>query len=217
MSAAPHPAAGHPSVVIDEGAEVGEETRIWHFSHVMGGARIGARCSLGQGCFVGDGAILGSGVKVQNNVSIYGGTTIEDAVFLGPSCVFTNVSNPRAEVNRRTLYEPTLVRRGATIGANATIVCGVSIGRYAFVAAGAVVTSDIPDYGRVLGVPGRLSGYVSRHLHPLDFDDEGLATCRESGLRYSLEGEHVRCLDLSEDSPLPEELQLGARAYREFE
>ena len=222
MNDAPaRPFEAHKTAVIGEPATIGPGTRIWHFCHVMSGARIGAGCSVGQGGFVAAGAILGDRVKVQNNVSIYGGTVIEDDVFLGPSCVLTNVSNPRAQVNRRTLYERTLIRRGATIGANATVVCGVTIGRYAFVAAGAVVTRDIPDYGRVIGVPGRHAGYVSRHGHPLEFGDvteaARVATCRESGLRYELSDAGVRCPDLDEDAPLPDALATGERAYREFD
>ena len=148
----------HPTAVMDEGAVIGKGTKIWHFCHVMKGARIGERCVLGQNVNVDGGTIIGNNVKVQNNVSIYTGMEIEDDVFLGPSCVLTNVTNPRSQVNRRDLYEKTLIRRGATIGANATIVCGVTIGRYAFVAAGAVVTKDVPDYALVVGNPARQRG-----------------------------------------------------------
>ena len=148
----------HPTAVVDEGAVIGKGTKIWHFCHVMKGAKIGERCVLGQNVNVDGGTIIGNNVKVQNNVSIYTGVEIEDDVFLGPSCVLTNVTNPRSQVNRHSLYERTLIRRGATIGANATIVCGVTIGRYAFVAAGAVVTKDVPDYALVLGNPARQKG-----------------------------------------------------------
>ena len=155
---------------------------------------------------------------MQNNVAIYTGTTIEDDVFLGPSCVLTNVTNPRSQVVRRSLYEETLIRRGATIGANATIVCGITIGRYAFVAAGAVVARDVPDYGFVMGVPGRLKGWMSRHGHLLDFTGGNEAECPESGLRYQLNaaGDAVNCLDLDEDASLPEELSTGKKAYDDF-
>src|SRR5512134_366540 len=149
----------HPSSFVDEGANIGAGTRIWHFCHVLSGAVIGERCSFGQNCSIAGGTVIGNNVKVQNNVSIYEGTTIEDDVFLGPSCVLTNVTNPRSQVVRRALYEKTLLRRGASIGANATVVCGVTIGRYAFVGAGSVVTSNVPDYALVVGVPGRRAGY----------------------------------------------------------
>jgi len=203
----------HPTAVVDEGAQIGAGTKIWHFSHVFGKAIIGERCNFGQNTMVSDGVTIGNNVKVQNNVAIYTGTTIEDDVFLGPSCVLTNVTNPRSQVVRRNLYEETLIRQGATIGANATIVCGIALGRYSFVAAGAVVTRNVPDYGLVVGVPGRLKGWMSRHGHPLEFDDEGLATCPESGLRYQFESDSVRCLDLEEDEPLPENLATGSRPY----
>lgn len=209
----------HPTAVIDEGAQIGSGTKIWHFAHVFSKAQIGSGCSLGQNTMVAD-AILGNNVKVQNNVAIYAGTTIEDDVFLGPSCVLTNVSNPRSQVVRQSLYEPTLIRRGATIGANATVVCSVTLGRYCFVAAGAVVTGDVPDYALVVGVPGRHIGWMSRHGHPLTFDDQSQAQCPESGLRYALtqsEGQaEVRCLDLDEDAPLPADLAVGTKPYREF-
>ena len=148
----------HPTAVVDEGSIIGEGTAIWHFSHVCAGAVIGNNCSLGQNVLVADNASLGNNVKVQNNVAIYGGITVEDDVFLGPSCVLTNVTNPRSQVSRKSLYEKTLIKRGGTIGANATIVCGITLGRYCFIGAGTVVTKDIPDYGLVLGNPGKLSG-----------------------------------------------------------
>lgn len=209
----------HPTAVIDEGARIGSGTRIWHFAHILAEARIGNDCSLGQNTMVAD-AQLGNNVKVQNNVAIYSGTTIEDDVFLGPSCVLTNVTNPRSQVVRRSLYEPTRIRRGATIGANATVVCSVTLGRYCFIAAGAVVTGDVPDYGLVVGVPGRRVGWMSRHGHPLAFDEQGQAVCPESGLRYVLAGTaeqpQVRCLDLDEEAPLPPHLAVGTQPYREF-
>jgi len=157
----------HPTAVVDEGAQIGKGTKIWHFCHIMKGAKVGERCVFGQNVNVDGGAVIGNNVKVQNNVSIYTGLVIEDDVFLGPSCVLTNVSNPRSQVNRHSLYEKTLIRRGATIGANATIVCGVTLGRYCFVGAGAVVTKDVPDYGLVLGNPARQKGWMSRHGHIL--------------------------------------------------
>jgi len=208
----------HPTAVVDEGAAIGSGTRIWHFAHVCRGARIGRNCVLGQNTFVADGVRLGDNVKVQNNVSIYTGTEIEDDVFLGPSCVLTNVTNPRSQVNRHALYERTLIRRGATIGANATIVCGVTIGRYAFIAAGAVVTRDVPDYALMVGVPARQRGWVSRHGHPLPPPGpDGIRVCPETGFRYQeIEPGLLRCLDLGEDDPLPEPLRTGTRPYREF-
>ena len=165
---------------------------------------------------VADNAILGNGVKIQNNVAIYGGVTVEDDVFLGPSCVLTNVTNPRSQVSRKTLYEKTLIRRGATIGANATIVCGITLGRYCFIGAGAVVTKDVSDYGLVLGNPGQLSGFMSRHGHKLHFDNSNQAICPESKYRYQRAGEEVKCLDLNEDKPLPDELSVGSKSYDEF-
>ena len=201
---APRPYFAHASACIDEPCDIGEGTRIWHFCHVMTGARIGARCVLGQNVFVAGGAELGDDVRVQNNVSIYAGTIIEDDVFLGPSCVLTNVTSPRAEIDRRAHFEVTRVRRGATIGANATIVCGVTIGRYAFIGAGSVVTRDVPDYALLVGVPARRVGWMSRHGHKLPPPGaDGLMICPESGLRYELRESRVRCIDLDEAAPLP--------------
>jgi len=208
----------HESSYVDNGAAIGKGTKIWHFSHVLSGAKIGERCSFGQNCCVSPGVVIGDNVKVQNNVSIYEGTTIEDDVFLGPSCVLTNVTNPRSQVLRRSLYEPTLLRRGCSIGANATVVCGITIGRYAFVAAGAVVAKDVPDYALMVGVPARQKGWMSRHGHILNNPDvEGIMTCPESKLRYKEESLGVlRCLDLDEDAPLPNELAVGAVVYDEL-
>ena len=206
----------HPSAVVDEGSSIGEGTAIWHFSHICSGAVIGKNCSIGQNVLVADNAILGNGVKIQNNVAIYGGVTVEDDVFLGPSCVLTNVTNPRSQVSRKTLYEKTLIRRGATVGANATIVCGITLGRYSFIGAGAVVTKDVPDYGLVIGNPGKLCGFMSRHGHKFQFDDSNLAICPESNYRYEKAGEEVRCLDLDEDKVLPDELSVGSKSYDEF-
>lgn len=205
----------HETAVVDEPCTIGAGTKIWHFCHISRDAVIGERCSFGQNCFVATGAVIGSNVKVQNNVSIYTGTVIEDDVFLGPSCVLTNVTNPRSQVVRHSLYEATRLRRGCSIGANATLVCGITVGRYAFVAAGAVVAKDVPDYALIVGVPGRQAGWMSRHGHRLEFRD-GVAVCPESGFRYALEGERVRCLDLEEEAPLPPSLASGSRAYDEF-
>jgi UDP-2-acetamido-3-amino-2,3-dideoxy-glucuronate N-acetyltransferase len=157
----------HESSYVDEGAIIGAGTKIWHFSHIMKGARIGERCVFGQNVNVDGGVVIGNNVKVQNNVSIYTGTTIEDDAFLGPSCVLTNVTNPRSQINRHSLYEKTLIRRGATLGANCTIVCGVTLGRYCFIAAGSVVTRDVPDYALMMGNPARQKGWMSRHGHIL--------------------------------------------------
>lgn len=189
------PYFAHPSAVVDTDA-IGDGTQIWHFSHVMAGSRIGRHCTLGQNVFVASGASLGDGVKVQNNVSLYQGTIVEDCVFLGPSCVLTNVTNPRSELCRTHLYEPTRLKRGATIGANATIVCGVTVGVYAFVAAGCVVAQDVADYALVKGVPGRQVGYMSRHGQRLaEFDANQIAVCPESGWRYQKQAGGVVCLD----------------------
>ena len=206
----------HPTAIIDEGAVIGAGTGIWHFAHICKGAVIGERCIFGQNTMVADNVKIGNNVKVQNNVAIYGGTVVEDDVFLGPSCVLTNVTNPRSQVVRRSLYEKTLIRRGATIGANATIVCGITLGRYAFIGAGAVIAKDVPDYGFILGVPGKLKGYMSRHGHLLHFDENGIAICPESKFRYEKKGETVRCLDLDEDAPLPPELAEGKTSYDDF-
>jgi UDP-2-acetamido-3-amino-2,3-dideoxy-glucuronate N-acetyltransferase len=215
----------HESAYVDDGAEIGAGTKIWHFSHIMKGARIGERCSFGQNVNVDGGVIIGNNVKVQNNVSIYTGTTIEDDVFLGPSCVLTNVSNPRSQVNRHSLYETTVIRRGATIGANATIVCGVTLGRYCFIAAGSVVTKDVADYALMVGNPARQKDWMSRHGHRLQFNDECIAICPESHYRYqrtpiserlNFSTSRVHCLDLDEESPLPEALAKGAKGYREL-
>ena len=207
----------HETAIVDDGAQLGNGTKVWHFAHVFKGAVVGENCSFGQNTMVSDGVIIGSNVKVQNNVAIYTGTTIEDDVFLGPSCVLTNVTNPRSQVVRRSLYEETLIRRGATIGANATIVCGITLGRYSFIAAGAVVAKDVPDYAMMVGVPGRQVGWMSRHGHPLkDPDAEGIMSCPESGYRYQEKEGVLRCLDLREDEPLPEDLAVGHKSYDDF-
>lgn len=205
----------HESAFVDDGSELGDGTKIWHFCHIHKGATIGRNCVLGQNVNVASGVVIGDGVKIQNNVSIYTGTVIEDYVFLGPSCVLTNVTNPRSEVNRQGLYERTLIRRGASVGANATLVCGITVGRYAFVGAGAVVAKDVPDYALVIGVPGRTAGWVSRHGLPLkDADPSGIFTCPESGLRYREIGPGtLRCLDLDENASLPDTMRTGLTPY----
>ena len=208
----------HESAYVDDGATIGKGTKIWHFAHIMGGARIGQRCIFGQNTMVSDGVEIGDNVKVQNNVSIYTGTIIEDDVFLGPGCVLTNVTNPRSQVVRRSLYEKTIFRRGATVGANATIVCGIEIGQYAFIAAGAVVAANVPDYALMTGVPARQAGWISRHGHRLkNPDDDGIMICPESRYRYKeVEPGVIRCLDLDEEAPLPPELSAGEKTYDEF-
>lgn len=182
----------HPTAIIDEGCEIGERVKIWHFSHIMSGCKIGDDCNLGQNVVVSPKVILGKNVRVQNNVSIYEGVICEDDVFLGPSMVFTNVINPRSAVRRKHEYLKTYVRKGASIGANATIVCGNEIGEYAFVGAGAVVTKSIPAYALIVGNPGKQIGWMSEHGHRLHFDQQGMANCKESGEKYVLENNLVR-------------------------
>ncbi len=232
----------HESAFVDQPCDIGEGTKIWHFSHIMKEAKIGERCNIGQNVLVASGVVIGSNVKIQNNVAVYQGTEIEDDVFLGPSCVLTNVTNPRSQVNRQSLYEKIHIRRGATIGANATIVCGIELGRYSFIGAGAVITKDVPDYALMVGTPARQKGWMSRHGHRLQNpDSEGVMTCPESGYRYQLIENResgienresgiesressaesciptiLRCLDLNEDSPLPAQQKMGKKAYREY-
>ncbi len=182
----------HNTAVIDEGSTIGAGTRIWHFSHIMPGAVIGERCNLGQNVVVSPGVVLGNNVKVQNNVSIYEGVICEDDVFLGPSCVFTNIINPRSAIIRKDQYRKTLVRRGASIGANATIICGNEIGEFALIGAGAVVTKPVPAYALIVGNPGRQTGWVSEAGHRLEFDIAGIGICPETGERYELMGGVVR-------------------------
>lgn len=194
----------HPSAYVDEPCSIGNGAKIWHFCHIMKDTRIGEDCNLGQNVFVASGVVIGNNVKIQNNVSVYAGVELEDDVFCGPSCVFTNVINPRSQIVRHGAYMPTLVRRGATIGANATIVCGATIGRYAFIAAGAVVRGDVPDYALMAGVPAVQKGWMSRHGHRLPAPGvDGLMVCPESGWRYQeVEPGVVRCLDWLEDQAL---------------
>ncbi|HEX7997602.1 MAG TPA: acyltransferase [Pyrinomonadaceae bacterium] len=194
----------HESAYVDEPCEIGAGTKIWHFSHVQQRAKIGERCILGQNVNVANDVRIGNNVKIQNNVSIYTGVELEDDVFCGPSCVFTNVINPRSQIVRHSQYQRTLVRRGATLGANSTIVCGATIGRYAFIGAGAVVRGDVPDYALMLGVPARRKGWMSRHGHRLEQQDaDGNLVCPESGWRYrETEPNVLRCLDWPEDKAL---------------
>lgn len=186
------PYFAHPTAVIDEGCEIGAGTKIWHFSHIMSNCKIGMNCNLGQNVVVSPDVVLGNNVKVQNNVSIYTGVICEDDVFLGPSMVFTNVINPRSAVNRKAQYAKTTVRQGATIGANATIVCGHDIGRFAFIGAGAVVTKHVSDYALVVGNPAKQTGWMSEYGHKLEFDQEGMAVCPESRERYRMENGKVK-------------------------
>jgi UDP-2-acetamido-3-amino-2,3-dideoxy-glucuronate N-acetyltransferase len=188
----------HPSAIVDDGAQIGEGSRVWHFVHVCGGARIGSGVSLGQNVFVGNKVVIGDRCKIQNNVSVYDNVTLEEGVFCGPSMVFTNVYNPRALIERKSEYRDTLVKRGATLGANCTVVCGVTIGEFAFVGAGAVVNKDIAPYALIVGVPGRQIGWMSEYGEQLDLPvgGDGEATCPHSGQRYRLHGGQLeRVLD----------------------
>ncbi len=208
----------HESAYIDEPCTIGEGTKIWHFSHVMKHASIGEHCVLGQNVNIAGEVSIGNRVKIQNNVSVYTGTIIEDYVFLGPSCVLTNVTNPRCEIDRHHLFEQTRIQRGATVGANATILCGVTIGRYAFIAAGAVITADVPDYALMKGVPAHRSGWMSRHgmLLP-EPDSDGILICPESGLRYLKTGTGaLRCLDVDECAELPPHLKTATMRYDNY-
>jgi len=187
----------HPSAIVDEGAVIGEGSRVWHFTHVCGGARIGMGVSLGQNVFVGNKVVIGDHCKIQNNVSVYDNVTLEEGVFCGPSMVFTNVYNPRALVERKSEYRDTTVRRGATLGANCTIVCGVTIGEFAFIGAGAVITEDVPAYALMVGVPARQIGWMSEFGERLDLplEGEGEAVCARTGTRYALKGKALRQLE----------------------
>jgi UDP-2-acetamido-3-amino-2,3-dideoxy-glucuronate N-acetyltransferase len=181
----------HETAVIDADCQIGEGTKIWHFSHIMSGCTIGQHCSIGQNVVISPEVKIGNRVKIQNNVSVYTGVICEDDVFLGPSAVFTNVINPRSAIIRKDEYKATLVQKGATIGANATIVCGITIGKYAFIGAGAVVTKNIPEYALVIGNPARQTGWMSEYGHKLKFNPEGLAICPESQDKYGLENGKV--------------------------
>lgn len=208
----------HESAYVDQPCQIGKGTKIWHFCHIMKDARIGENCIFGQNVLVAGGVVIGNNVKVQNNVAIYTGAVIEDDVFLGPSCVLTNVTNPRSQIVRHGLYERTVFRRGATVGANATIVCGVELGRYCFIGAGAVVTRSVPDYALMTGVPARRTGWISRHGAPLPKPDaRSVMVCPESGYCYKeIEPGVVRCLDLDEEAPLPEDQRVGKISYSDL-
>lgn len=182
----------HSTAVIDDGCRIGTGSKIWHFSHLMAGCVIGNNCNIGQNVVISPGVILGNNVKVQNNVSVYTGVTCDDDVFLGPSCVFTNVVNPRSAINRHGSFAKTRVGKGATIGANATIICGHDIGTYAFIGAGAVVTKNVPPYALLVGNPARQTGWMSEYGHRLNFDENGLAVCPESGQEYRIEENSVK-------------------------
>jgi UDP-2-acetamido-3-amino-2,3-dideoxy-glucuronate N-acetyltransferase len=205
----------HESAYIDQPCEIGEGTKIWHFCHIMKNVKIGRGCIFGQNVCVADGVVIGNNVKVQNNVAIYTGTIVEDDVFLGPSCVLTNVTNPRSQIVRHSLYEKTIFHRGVTVGANATIVCGIELGRYCFIAAGAVVTKDVPDYALMAGVPARQIGWMSRHGIKLGRPDAGgVMVCPESGYRYKeVKPGVLRCLDIDEETPLPPQMAVGKIRY----
>ncbi len=194
----------HPSSFVDEPSSIGKGTKIWHFCHVMAGAKIGEYCILGQNVMVGSDVVIGNNVKIQNNVAVYAGVELEDDVFCGPSCVFTNVINPRSQIIRHSEYKHTLVRRGATIGANATLICGITIGRYAFIGAGSVVRKDVSDYALILGVPGVQKGWMSRHGFRLHTTDEkNIFVCPGSGWKYQETSPGIlKCLDWPEDKSL---------------
>lgn len=185
----------HPRAIVDEGAEIGEGTRIWACAHVMSGARVGRKCNVGENCFIEGGVIVGDGVTVKNNVALYSGAEIGDDVFLGPSCVFTNVINPRSFISRKNVFKKTVVSKGSSIGANATVICGHTVGRYAFIGAGAVVSKDVPDYALVYGCPAEIRGWVCRCGVKLLFQG-GSSTCLECGKRYCLEAGTVREIEL---------------------
>ena len=181
----------HPTAVIDQGASIGKDSKIWHFTHIMAGAVLGERCNIGQNVLISDEVLLGKNVKIQNNVSLYTGVICQDDVFLGPSCVFTNIVNPRSAVIRRGKYVPTLVKKGATIGANATIICGNTIGKYALIGAGAVVTKNVNDFALYVGNPARQIGWVSLRGNSLSFDEKGFAVCPEDNSKYELRNQKV--------------------------
>ncbi|MCR6637748.1 MAG: N-acetyltransferase [Sporocytophaga sp.] len=182
----------HETAVVDPGCSIGEGTKIWHFCHIMPNSKIGDNCSLGQNVVISPGTILGNNVKIQNNVSVYTGVECEDDVFLGPSMVFTNVINPRSAIIRKSEYKKTLVKRGATIGANATIICGITIGEFAFIGAGAVVTKSVQPFALITGNPGRHKGWMSEYGHKLQFNEAGIAVCKESGQQYELKNSTVK-------------------------
>lgn len=192
----------HESSYVDEPCEIGAGSKIWHFSHIMKNSKIGRNCILGQNVLVSPDVVVGDNCKIQNNVSLYTGVVLEDDVFCGPSCVFTNVINPRSQIVRRDEYKTTRVRRGATLGANSTIVCGATLGRYCFIGAGAVVRGDVPDYALMLGVPARQKGWMGRHGYRLEEAESGVFRCPESGWTYRLVDGALKCDQLDEDAPL---------------
>lgn len=210
----------HESAYVDDGCQIGDGTKIWHFAHVQSGAKIGRNCILGQNVNIANDVVIGDNVKIQNNVAVYTGTSVESDVFLGPSCVLTNVTNPRSQIKRHSLYEKILIRRGATVGANVTVVCGITLGRYSFVAAGATIARDVPDYVMVMGCPAKPYAYMSRHGHILcKFQDVKEGTeykCPESGFRYEFKNGQMRCLDLDEEAPLPPNMAEGKATYDSF-
>ncbi|GAB3005825.1 acyltransferase [Niabella terrae] len=181
----------HHSAIIDKGAIIGHGTKIWHFTHIMPTAQIGTNCNLGQNVFIGDRVIVGNNVKIQNNVSLYEGIICEDEVFIGPSAVFTNIINPRSSISRKNSYKNTILRKGATIGANATLICGIEIGVFSFIGAGAVVTKDVPDYALVVGNPAKQIGWMSQQGEKLDFSSSDVVVCKNSGVSYRLKGNKV--------------------------
>lgn len=187
----------HETAIIDDGAVIGDGSRIWHWTHISGGARIGSKCSFGQNVYVGNNVLIGNNVKIQNNVSVYDNVTLEDNVFCGPSMVFTNVYNPRSGINRKDEYRNTLVKKGATLGANSTIVCGITIGRFSFIGAGAVVNKDVPEYALMVGVPAQQIGWMSEYGEQLDLPLQGnqLVTCPHTGKKYQLTENKVRSVD----------------------
>lgn len=188
----------HPTAIVDDGAQIGDNTRIWHWVHICGGAKIGERCSLGQNVFVGNHVVIGNNVKIQNNVSVYDNVTLEDDVFCGPSMVFTNVYNPRSAVSRKDEYRNTLIKRGVTLGANCTIVCGITVGEYAFIGAGAVINRDVKPYALMVGVPAKQIGWMSQHGERLDLPLKGdaIAVCPNTGLRYQLKNDELFALEV---------------------
>ncbi|MCK4913360.1 MAG: N-acetyltransferase [Planctomycetes bacterium] len=208
----------HESAYVDQPCEIGKGTKIWHFAHVMKNAKLGQNCILGQNVCVASDVVIGNNVKIQNNVSIYTGTIIEDDVFLGPSCVLTNVTNPRSQVVRHSLYEKTIFHRGVTVGANATIVCGIELGCYCFIAAGAVVVRNVPDYALMAGVAAKQIGWMSRHgIRLAKPDKDGIMVCAESGYRYKeIQPGALKCLDIDEEESLPAEKAIGKIPYDNF-
>ena len=205
----------HESAYVDQPCEIGKGTKIWHFCHIMKDSKIGRHCVLGQNVNISSGVVIGNNVKIQNNVSIYTGCIIEDDVFLGPSCVLTNITNPRSQIVRHGLFEKTVIKRGATVGANATIVCGVELGCYCFVAAGATVVKNVPDYALMQGVPAKQVGWMSRHGHRLRKQSSNrIMICHESGFRYrEISPGLVKCIDLDEEAPLPKDMAIGKVLY----